>query len=744
MQRPILESTDNGQARKSLMERLFPSVYSLWKVIRRSRPPQVQSDGALDGPAETGQVVQDSPQESSDGSTQLSQPLLEQLLGREVQGGGSSESTTQGSTGSPTQPAQPQGYSPPQSRMPTLQPGETRRQDPAGDPSMEPDVPPRYRQERGETPRSAGREQELAGAELEETTSKASEELKALRGVRGQAANIAARAQKVLDEVEAIQEKAERIMAQAHNAFSKAMALNPDALRSMASMVRSLAESIETERQLRQMTRQQAEEEAEWVRQKATDAILSAVSAVRKASNYVSRELDETNRIAATAESLKASSQGDLERAESVLSKAESLMREEARRLLFDPLAARRLPAEEIVPPSRRRLEGLTRPPHPQDALGGLSPGPEAGRAPLPRTDEGTAPQVPREVPADRPQPQDAAEPRPAAPQSQGQTPTGQEPQEGVSASDMESALREFLASTERPAAPPPREDVRGPQRAPADGAPVDDMDSLRDRLRERLREFQSQQPPTPSEPAGPAEAAGPAQGTTEPTFPASAGRESEAAQSAREGASQDDLDSLRRELEAFRQQRSSTEGAGPSSTGDITQQPDVPSQPESSELGDDFDRELLAHLRDSLANIRAEDQVAELPASGGREETQVPRPSSPAPDPNFQEPASTPPPAPPSSPQPIESYSGTVYLVFTPVSDEARLTFLWDVLDTVAGPGMVTAEAPLPDGSGHEFTLDLSTEVPLLEELRKRIPGSRIDALAPDRLRIQLQSMGE
>ena len=268
-------------------------------------------------------------------------------------------------------------------------------------------------------------------------------------------------------------------------------------------------------------------------------------------------------------------------------------------------------------------------------------------------------------------------------------------------------------------------------------------MDSLREGLRERLREFQSQRPPSSRQPAGPAEAAATVPGTPDPTLLASAGGESEAAQSAREGASPDDLESLRRELEAFRQERSSTEGSGPSGTGDTDQLPDVPSQPRPNESDDDFDRELLAHLRDSLVTIRAEEQTAEPPASGGAEQVQVPRPSSPVPDPNLQAQASPPPP-PPSSPQPIESYSGTVYLVFTPVSDDARLTFLWDVLDTVAGPGMVTAEAPLADGSGHEFTLDLGNEVPLLEELRKRIPGSRIDALAPDRLRIQLQSMGE
>ena len=316
------------------------------RVPQVSPPPQAQSDDALNGPAETGQVAQDSPEESADGSAQLSQFSFEQSLRTQAQVGRSSEYTTEESTGGPTRPTQPQGHLPPQSPIPSLQQSEALRQDPAGDPSLGSDLLPRYRKERGATLRSADQELELAGAELEETTSKASEELKALRGVRGRASDISARAQKVLDEAEAIQDKAELVMAQAHNAFSKAMALNPDALRSMASMVRSLAESLETERKLRHMTRQQAEEEAEWVKHKATDAILSAVSAVRKASNYVSRELDENKRIASTAESLKESSQGDLQRAEAVLSQAETLMREEARRL----------PSEEIVPPSRRRL----------------------------------------------------------------------------------------------------------------------------------------------------------------------------------------------------------------------------------------------------------------------------------------------------------------------------------------------------------------------------------------------------
>ena len=103
--------------------------------------------------------------------------------------------------------------------------------------------------------------------------------------------DIRTRAQQVLDEAEAIQEEADRVMAQARNTFAKAIALNPDSLKSMSTTIRTLEEAIRTEGHLRQLTRQQAEEEADWARQRATDAILSALSAVRKVTNYVSREL---------------------------------------------------------------------------------------------------------------------------------------------------------------------------------------------------------------------------------------------------------------------------------------------------------------------------------------------------------------------------------------------------------------------------------------------------------------------
>ena len=136
-------------------------------------------------------------------------------------------------------------------------------------------------------------------------------------------------------------------MLQAHNTLAKAVALNPEALSSMVTTVRMLEEAIRTERQLRQHTRQDAEEETERARQKATDTILNALSSVRMATNYVNRELEEAKRIASTAEALKLSSEDDLRRVQAIMGEAETRMREEAQRLLDQPWGSLTVPLKE-------------------------------------------------------------------------------------------------------------------------------------------------------------------------------------------------------------------------------------------------------------------------------------------------------------------------------------------------------------------------------------------------------------
>ena len=89
---------------------------------------------------------------------------------------------------------------------------------------------------------------------------KARDEMEAIQRVRARAAHVRMRAQEA--------------MAEARYTFSKALALNLDALKDLAAMIRKLEEAIRTEGELRQLTRQQAEEEADWARQRATETIL--------------------------------------------------------------------------------------------------------------------------------------------------------------------------------------------------------------------------------------------------------------------------------------------------------------------------------------------------------------------------------------------------------------------------------------------------------------------------------------
>ena len=90
------------------------------------------------------------------------------------------------------------------------------------------------------------------------------------------------------------------------------------------------------------------------------------------------------------------------------------------------------------------------------------------------------------------------------------------------------------------------------------------------------------------------------------------------------------------------------------------------------------------------------------------------------------------------------ESYSGTLYIQFTPAADTATLAFFWDVIDSIAGVGKVVAQTPLADGSGHEFTLDMGGDLLAIEQLKKRMPGAEVVALDQDRLRIQLAPMAD
>ena len=567
-------------------------------------------------------------------------------------------------------------------------------------------------------------------AEVEDSTDTACQELKGAQRIRSQAAAVRTRAQSVLDEMEAVHEDAESVVARTRSIFSKAAALNPQAQRAITSAIRTLEEAIRTERHLRQLTRLQAEEEAEWARQKATDAILSALSAVRKATNHVNRELGESKRVAATAESLKNSCLEDLKRARAMMAQAESLMKREARKLLEQPSEEVTRPSGEPTMPSRNGPEeGAYRDPllegkaqvHSQgyrDVDSEQAPysppagGPGADRRvpairdseretlPLQHPAVEPAPPVPQARPSARIQPEqlpptgdqfssgpvfdetvrDAAGTRPDISRGQQQPPVRREEAETETAftEELASSLNEFLRSTETPQGAPV---VRDAPQPPSEGLFLDNLDFSR------------------TEPA----VADPPQ--EEVTF------------------------TLETESEA-----------GPVGV----------SEPRATEGEAEFSDDLLQHLQQSLESVYRPDDSVEAPHQGTIQQPggHVTRPDAQEP-PGYSgqlqasPPVATPPPAPTPAPAqsspPADSYSGTLYVVLAPAPDAGTLSFFWDVIDSVAGVGKVIAQTPLANGSGHEFTLDLGHDVLVIEQLNRRIPGAVVSALGPDRLQIEL-----
>ena len=101
--------------------------------------------------------------------------------------------------------------------------------------------------------------------------------------------------------------------------------------------------------------------------------------------------------------------------------------------------------------------------------------------------------------------------------------------------------------------------------------------------------------------------------------------------------------------------------------------------------------------------------------------------------------PAPGPSPVPSGGPPPAASYTGILQIVVSPSTDSATLSLFWDAVDSVAGVGKIVDQVPLPDGSGHELTLDLGEDILVVEHLAGRLPGCEITSMGPDRLQIHL-----
>ena len=304
------------------------------------------------------------------------------------------------------------------------------------------------------------------------------------------------------------------------------------------------------------------------------------------------------------------------------------------------------------------------------------------------------------------------------------QTPATQEPEEGTSVTNLERALNEFLRSIEAPdvqSGPPAPAHIAESQPTSREDTPLRDLESLL----EDLETYKSGPAPEPRA-AAPAQDIPPRQAAREPRV------------------------------------HTGAEG--------------------EDELGED----MLAHLRESLANVTP---VSDLPALGDQvpvskraaeaphaQSMQITPPeaapvqdlefggmlplegsgSGPTQPGNSQSilqaqdwndlprtqplgPAPGPSPAPSGGAPPAASYTGILQIVVSPFTDSAALSLFWDAVDSVAGVGKIVDQVPLPDGSGHELTLDLGEDILVVEHLAGRLPGCEISSMGPDRLQIHL-----
>ena len=302
-----------------------------------------------------------------------------------------------------------------------------------------------------EATQPASAEIEVAWHEMEQAAESAYEELRAVKGLRAEAVSMRNRAQQVLSDAEAIQDEAERVMAQTQESVSRAAAINPSALGSLATTVSNLAEAIRTERHLRHEACQEAEDEADWARQRATEAILAAVSAVRKVTSYVSREFDEARRTAESAEFIRESSQSDLKRAQAILAEAEALMRQEARRLLAHGRPSSGGPSGEGDRQPRGRRPGA------QDRSRGKGQAQKSGSDSLSQAEDGGPDSESSDEPLSlqdfhdistrRPRPRGRDGPGEGASGSLGQPPALRDRPQIPSLANLETALDEFRRS---------------------------------------------------------------------------------------------------------------------------------------------------------------------------------------------------------------------------------------------------------------------------------------------------------
>lgn len=143
-----------------------------------------------------------------------------------------------------------------------------------------------------------------AWVELEERVRQAQNELQAILATREEAAILRKKAQEVLNEGEAIRAEAQRISEAAWKAFDRGFAVNTKGLPNRWETVREIDQAMKSYSALQRATHQEAWQEADRTRQRATNELLKVLSTLNTAMAQADRELKEATNLPALAASL--------------------------------------------------------------------------------------------------------------------------------------------------------------------------------------------------------------------------------------------------------------------------------------------------------------------------------------------------------------------------------------------------------------------------------------------------------
>ena len=157
-----------------------------------------------------------------------------------------------------------------------------------------------------------------AWVELEERVRQAQNELQAILATREEAAILRKKAQEVLNEGEAIRAEAQRISEAAWKAFDRGFAVNTKGLPNRWETVREIDQAMKSYSALQRATHQEAWQEADRTRQRATNELLKVLSTLNTAMAQADRELKEATNLPALAASLRLSSEEELRCAQAI------------------------------------------------------------------------------------------------------------------------------------------------------------------------------------------------------------------------------------------------------------------------------------------------------------------------------------------------------------------------------------------------------------------------------------------